>query len=133
MDLVLDINCDYRVYNGGPVEDSNLYFIHTLPELIPDSIHVYKNVYWGGNYDAVKMYLEQGLIKKNEIRFFLGYSGWTNDQLEVEIKENTWTLTKNTYKNIFAINNAEGWRKKLLEMGGKYRLWANSPEDPNLN
>lgn len=132
-DLVFEIDCDFRVYIGGPVENDNLYFIHSLPHLIPESIEISKGIYWGGNYEAVKAYLEKGLIKKNEIRFFLGYSGWSSEQLEAEIKENTWVLIENTYKNLFSINDSKGWKEKLLEMGGKYRLWANSPEDPNLN
>lgn len=132
-DLINEIDCDFKVYNGGPVEKDNLYFIHSLPHLIPDSVEISKGLFWGGNYDAVKAYIEQGLIKKDEIRFFLGYSGWTHDQLVVEIKEKTWALLENTYKNIFSINNAKGWKEKLLEMGGNYRLWANSPEDPFLN
>jgi len=132
-DLVIDIACNFRVYTGGPVELENLYFIHTLPELIPDSVEISKGIYWGGNYEAVKSYLNQGMIKNDEIRFFLGYSGWSIEQLELEIKEKTWTLIENTYKNVFKINTAEGWKEKLLEMGGQYRIWANSPEDPNLN
>ncbi len=132
-DLVFEIDCDFRVYIGGPVENENLYFIHSLPHLIPDSIEISKGIFWGGNYDAVKSYLEQNLIQKDEIRFFLGYSGWSFEQLELEIKENTWVLLQNTYSNLFSINDAKGWKDKLLEMGGKYRLWANSPEDPNLN
>jgi len=88
-DLVLEMDSDFRVYIGGPVENENLYFIHSLPHLIPDSIEVAEGIYWGGNYDAVKTFIEQGLIKKNEIRFFLGYSGWSVEQLEQEIKEKT--------------------------------------------
>ena len=132
-DLVFDIDCDFRVFIGGPVEHDNLYFIHTIPHLIPESIEVSKGVFWGGNYEAVKTYIEQGLIKKEDIRFFLGYSGWSIDQLEKEIKEKSWTLTDNKYKTIFSINDSQGWKDKLLEMGGDYILWANSPEDPNLN
>lgn len=132
-DLVPDIDCDFRVYSGGPVERDNLYFVHTLPELIPDSIEVSKGIYWGGNYEAVKSFLSQGIIKSDEIRFFLGYSGWSIEQLELEIKEKTWTIIENTYKNVFNINSAKGWKEKLMEMGGKYRIWANSPGDPSLN
>ncbi len=132
-ELVFEIDNDFRVYIGGPVEQDNLYFIHTLPHLIPDSIEVSDGIFWGGNYEAVKMYLEQGMIKNNEIRFFLGYSGWSIEQLEQEIKQKTWLMTKNTYPNIFSINDAKGWKEKLIEMGGTYRLWANAPEDPNLN
>jgi len=132
-DLVFELDCDFRIYSGGPVEQDNLYFIHKLPELIPDSVKIYDEVYWGGNYDAVKSYLEQGLIQQDEIRFFLGYSGWTNKQLVAEIEEKTWVLIENNFKDIFKINDAKEWKEKLLKMGGEYPLWANSPEDPSLN
>jgi len=132
-DLVLDMDSDFRVYIGGPVENENLYFIHSLPHLIPDSIEVCEGIFWGGNYEAIKTYINQGLINRNEIRFFLGYSGWSVEQLEQEIKEKTWLLHKKKYTNIFTITDSEGWKDKMLEMGGAYKLWANSPEDPNLN
>ncbi len=132
-DLVFELDCDFRIYSGGPVENDNLYFIHRLPQLIPESIAIADGLFWGGNYDAIKTYLEQDLIKEDEIRFFLGYSGWTNEQLIAEIKEKTWTLTDNTFSDIFKINDAEDWQEKLLKMGGKYRIWANSPKDPSLN
>jgi putative transcriptional regulator len=132
-DLVFELDCDFKIYSGGPVERDNLYFIHSLPQLIPESVKISAGLYWGGNYEAVKTYLEQELIKEDEIRFFLGYSGWTNEQLEAEIAEKTWTLTENTFRNIFKVNDAEEWKEKLLNMGGKYRIWANSPEDPSLN
>lgn len=132
-DLVFELDADFRVFHGGPVENDNLYFIHTIPHLIPDAIQIDKNLYWGGNYQAVFSYLNQGIIKKNEIRFFLGYSGWTEDQLEMEIKQKTWLVLENNYPNIFNIKDASGWKEKLLEMGGDYRFWANSPEDPTMN
>lgn len=132
-DLVSEIQADFKVYIGGPVEQDNLYFIHTLPFLIPDSVEIVAGIYWGGNYEAVKSLLNQNLINDSEIRFFLGYSGWTFEQLETELKENSWALLENNYPNILKINDAESWKEKILEMGGKYKIWANSPEDPMLN
>ena len=60
-DLIFDIDCDFRVFKGGPVEQDNLYFIHRLPQLIPDSVEIFDGLFWGGNYEAVKSYLEQNL------------------------------------------------------------------------
>jgi putative transcriptional regulator len=132
-DLVFEIQSDMHVFIGGPVEQDNLYFIHTIPELIPDSVMIDKGIYWGGNYDAVISLINQGLIKNSEIRFFLGYSGWSFEQLEDEMKEKTWKIIENNYHNILSISNADSWKEKLMEMGGKYKIWANSPEDPLLN
>ena len=38
--MVFEIHSDIRVYIGGPVEQDNLYFIHSIPEMIPDSIEI---------------------------------------------------------------------------------------------
>ena len=132
-DLVFDIHSDLRVFVGGPVEPNNLYFVHTVPELIPNSIEISDGMYWGGNYEAVKSLLNQNLIKNNEIRFFLGYSGWSEEQLEYELKDKAWKIIENTYSNVFTIKDSESWKEKMMEMGGKYIIWANSPEDPNQN
>ncbi len=37
-DLIPEIEIPFEVYNGGPVEQDNLYYIHKTPELIPNSI-----------------------------------------------------------------------------------------------
>ncbi len=132
-DLVPDIDSDIRVYIGGPVEQDNLYFIHEVPELIPDSIEIEHGIYWGGNYNTVKSLINNKLIQAKDIRFFLGYSGWSQEQLEDEISRNSWAVIEINGTNIFQINDAGSWKEKLIELGGKYRLWANSPEDPMLN
>ena len=37
-DLIPEIESNFPIYNGGPVQQDNLYFIHKVAELIPDSI-----------------------------------------------------------------------------------------------
>ena len=39
-DLVPSIKASFTIYNGGPVEQDNLYFIHNIPELIPNSLEI---------------------------------------------------------------------------------------------
>ena len=39
-DFIPEIKSSFKVYNGGPVEQDNLYFIHQIPELIPNSIEI---------------------------------------------------------------------------------------------
>ena len=39
-DLLPEIKSDFTIYQGGPVEQDNLYFVHKVPDLIPDSIEV---------------------------------------------------------------------------------------------
>ena len=81
-DLVPEIEANFKIYNGGPVEQDNLYFIHNVPELITDSIEISSGIFWGGDFELTKELINDGKIKKDNIRFFLGYTGWETQQLE---------------------------------------------------
>lgn len=132
-DLVPEINCKFTVYNGGPVSQENLYFIHTIPHLIPNSIKITDGIFWGGDFEVVSNLLIDKKITSSDIRFFLGYSGWEANQLLKELKgESSWLVTENGYSNILTTNDSM-WKHKLMEFGGKYKLWANAPKNPSLN
>src|SRR5574343_397479 len=47
-DLIPEIDAAFKIYNGGPVEQDNLYFIHNIPEIIPNSIEISNGIYWRG-------------------------------------------------------------------------------------
>jgi putative transcriptional regulator len=132
-DLIPEVDCNFTVYQGGPVEQDNLYFIHQIPEHIPDSIEVGNGIYWGGNFDSLIGLLNNKKIESSSIRFFLGYSGWAPNQLSEELTSNSWFCIENSYPNIFKTENNSFWKNHLLEIGGKYKLWANAPSDPKLN
>ena len=132
-DLLPEINSDFIIYQGGPVEQDNLYFVHQVPHLIPESIEVSNGMYWGGNFETLKALLNGNLLEKTDIRFFLGYSGWGKNQLDDEIDTNSWFVSENDFENIFAIDEEHLWRNKLIQKGGDYKLWANAPSDFSLN
>lgn len=133
-DFVPEVNSKLPVYNGGPVEQDNLYFIHCIPDIIPDSIEISNGIYWGGDFSAIVELLKEDKLKKNQIRFFLGYSGWERDQLEHELEVNSWVVVPNNYNNtIIGKKNNNFWKEKMIEFGGDYLLWSNAPENPNFN
>lgn len=132
-DLIPEINCDFKIYNGGPVEQENLYFIHNSPDLIPNSIQIDKNMYWGGDFETLNELLNNNVLKATDIRFFLGYSGWSVDQLKEELNESSWVVTENNYPNLLQLNSATLWKNQLMEFGGEYQIWANAPKNPALN
>ena len=133
-DLIPDIDSGLKIYNGGPVEQDNLYFIHNVPELIPNSIEISNGIFWGGDFEVTKELINNREIKKKNIRFFLGYTGWDSEQLESEMQSNSWILSKNIYKkDILGKSSAHFWKEKILELGGDYLIWSNAPENPILN
>ncbi|NNK86930.1 MAG: YqgE/AlgH family protein [Flavobacteriaceae bacterium] len=133
-DLIPEITAEITVYNGGPVEQVNLYFIHTVPELIPNSIEISNGIYWGGDFNSVVQAVNKQELNQTNIRFFLGYSGWDTDQLHDELSSNSWILTENIYSSgIIERSSQTFWKEKMLELGGEYSIWSNAPEDPSYN
>jgi len=133
-DLFPEIEINFELYNGGPVEQDNLYYIHKIPGLIPNSIEISDGLYWGGNFQKVIELIKNNKLNPFDIRFFLGYSGWGNNQLNYELRSNTWILSKNIYNNqiIEKVNNSF-WKEQMLELGGDYTIWSNAPENPSYN
>lgn len=132
-DLLPEIDSDLTIYIGGPVSEENLYFVHRIPHLIPDSIKISEGMFWGGDFEAVQGLLANNILKDDDIRFFLGYSGWSKDQLQNELKTTSWIVIENKYQNIFDISDHSFWKDQLMKFGGEYKLWANAPENPSLN
>jgi len=133
-DLLLEIEASFKIYNGGPVEQDNLYFIHTIPNLIKNSIEISNGIYWGGDFDLTKSLINEGKINKEDIRFFLGYTGWEFNQLVAELQDNSWIVANNSHnKEILSKSSKKFWKEKITELGGDYLIWSNAPENPNLN
>ena len=133
-ELIPEIDASFEIYSGGPVEQDNLYFIHSIPELIPDSIEIANGIFWGGNFEITQNLINDGRIDKGKIRFFLGYSGWSSFQLEQELNSNSWILQQNKLqKDILKTPSADFWKNSIMALGGEYAIWSNAPENPILN
>ena len=133
-DLLPDIRANFKIYNGGPVEQDNLYFIHNVPDLIPNSVEISNGIYWGGDFESTKELINSRKINKNNVRFFLGYTGWDGKQLESEMDSNSWIIAQNSYENkIIGKSTTHFWKEKIIELGGEYLIWSNAPENPYLN
>ena len=121
------------VYYGGPVQPDTIHFLHQYPELILGGQEVLKGVYWGGDFDRVTQLIKTETIDLSKIRFFLGYSGWSEGQLSDEMKEKTWLTVSATSKLIFHPSPDEVWKDSLKHLGGDYEMMINFPIDPQLN
>jgi putative transcriptional regulator len=124
---------DASVSIGGPVQTNTLHYVHTLGDIIPGSVKVLENIYWGGEFKVIKKLLDTGTLNNDNIRFFLGYSGWQSNQLEDELNENAWVVAEIKPEEIMSPMNKLYWNQTLNRMGKKYQMWANFPENPHMN
>ena len=73
-------------------------------------------------------------IKEDEIKFFIGYSGWSEEQLDDELAVNSWIVSdKYNPDMIFDDSKTDLWKEAIINMGTKYAHIANFPTDPALN
>lgn len=124
---------DIPVFVGGPVEKDSIHFIHQLSELIPGSYQISENIYWGGDFEAVKRLINEKKLDTGKIKFFIGYSGWSEYQLEKEIEDKSWLTAGNNLKILFEVSPDQIWKESLKHLGGEYESLINYPIDPRLN
>lgn len=123
---------DFPLFLGGPVDTENVHFLHTYGSIIPDAIHVKDNIWWGGDFDAVIEMAEANVLDQKKISFFLGYSGWTEGQLEDELEDDSWLVCNVPDAFVFS-DPKELWKRSLTFVDKKYEIWRNFPENPELN
>lgn len=124
---------DVPLYLGGPVQTDTLHYLHTYGDKLEGSIEIADGVYWSGNFEGLKAMVQQGEIDPKEIRFFLGYSGWSPGQLDDEMKESSWITHEGKGLHVFNTDPEELWKQVLEEKGGDFAMMVNFPENPILN
>lgn len=124
---------DARVFIGGPVQQDTLHFIHRIPLLV-DSIEIVSGLYWGGNFDQLISLIETKQVGAIDIKFFLGYSGWSGGQLDEELKIDSWIVSDQVSEElVFETEPDNMWKKAMQGLGGRFSVYSNYPADPRMN
>ena len=133
-ELISDLHqFENEVGIGGPVQQDTLHYIHRCAE-ITNAIEVADGIYWGGEFEEVIEKMNGHEINSEDIKFFLGYSGWSPQQLDNELQQNSWIVNANVSPAlIFETESEQMWKKTLREMGGRFSMYANYPLDPTMN
>jgi len=125
---------DIPIYLGGPVHSNHLFFIHALgDEIIPDGVKVIDNLYFDGDFDTLKHYMTQGGSVEGKVKFFLGYSGWSENQLTDEIVRDSWLVGNASIQNIMQAKTDSLWAHAVDSLGKQYKTWKNYPVNPEMN
>jgi putative transcriptional regulator len=118
------------LYLGGPVQPSALSFLYT-DSFLPDA-NVLPNLSLGHSLDSL-MEIGESFSPTQKVKMFAGYAGWSPGQLEDEMKRKAWLTHPASLELVFDTPSEELWQFVLKRKGWKYRLLAQTPEDPSLN
>ncbi|HSF45825.1 MAG TPA: YqgE/AlgH family protein [Chitinophagaceae bacterium] len=91
----------FQLYEGGPVDQEHIFFLHMRPDLIEQGARINNGIYLGGDFNQVLEGLDNGILGPDHIKLFIGYCGWDKDELEDEIREGSWEIIAGNNADIF--------------------------------
>lgn len=135
--MVKEVIADFPIDNiplfiGGPVCMNQVFFVHTLGDKLANSIVVKDSLCIGGDFNEIVHMLKSGEAHPNQVRFFVGYSGWDRNQLSEEIKDNSWIIAPVSDEEVMGSPDSL-WENTLKKLGKKFEYLSDFPLDANLN
>jgi putative transcriptional regulator len=133
-DLMSDFPAfDAEVFYGGPVQTDTLHYVHNVGDLLDDSIRVAEGVWWGGDFEKLKVLITNGLIEPKNVRFFVGYSGWSGGQLDEEMEYGSWVTAPMDANYLFRSKATQLWSQVMYNKGDLYEIIADMPDVVSWN
>jgi len=132
-DLLPDMySPELNVNQGGPVQLDTLHVLHRIPDSIGGT-EIKQGVCWGGSFDILQDIATGDSFAVDDIRLFVGYSGWSPGQLENELREGSWLIADVSQEVVFETKAEDVWKKAILSLGSEYKYLTNMPLNPSLN
>ena len=121
-----------HVFQGGPVALDSALGLVTVPGDLPEPMGV--RLLFGGlglvDLDVPPPEVMPGVAG---LRIFAGYAGWTDGQLEQEIRDGGWYVVEAEARDAFTPEPETLWASVLRRQRGNLALVASLPEDPTMN
>jgi len=118
---------DVPIFEGGPVQTDQVILAAWRWE---DDSRVFR-LHFGLSEEAAR---EMKLADDGaEIRAFLGYSGWSQGQMEHELDQNAWLVSPVTDTLLADASGEELWKAYLHRLRPELGFLENAPDDPSLN
>lgn len=104
----------FPLFIGGPCKFQGLIMVHAHPEWTePDERQEVCPGLFLGNAECINRISEMEGSEDYQFRVFTGYSGWGPNQLERELTEGSWAITRSTAQEIFAAPLEELWSRLI--------------------
>ena len=116
---------DLPLYHGGPVAAEKL--ILAAWRWLEDTGTF--QLYFGSDGERAA---SLGQDPSFQVAGFMGHAGWTEGQLDLELEQNAWLLSR-SLPELMCCGREEVWRNLLLHEQPEMLLLLDVPEDPSLN
>lgn len=114
LDAAEGLDPDIPVMTGGPVEPQRGFLLSNHP-ITDDVVEVLDGLFLASSPDVLPLAIDS--LNKGDAIFILGYSGWSEGQLESEMAANTWINVPWNADVIFQIPTADRQRAALAQLG----------------
>ncbi len=101
------------LFFGGPVAADRLIFLVRSDAQPQETAPVMADVYYSASKEALERAIRQRKGSQ-ELRMFLGHSGWAGGQLEAELARGDWLVVQADPQTVFEQNPERIW-PKLIE------------------
>ena len=104
-----------EIYLGGPVAIETGLILHDASYKSEGGIKITNEVKLTSNNQIIEDIIDDK--GPEDYLFSLGYSGWSNGQLEREIEDGDWLIMPADYNHIFNIPSHSKWSTAAIQFG----------------
>jgi len=114
-----------RIYSGGPVALTQLFFLIRSREQPAHSMPVLADVYLSGDRSLLESIM-RGDTRVAAFHAYVGYAGWAPGQLQVEIASGGWYVMQADADTVFKTDPSRIWPELMRRAATQY---TGAPND----
>ncbi|MDN5795210.1 MAG: YqgE/AlgH family protein [Intrasporangium sp.] len=120
------------LFQGGPVSTSSALGLVTVPGDQAEPLGVQRLF---GSIGLVDLDVPAPVVEAElaGMRIFAGYAGWSDGQLEMEIRRGDWYVVDSEVHDAFTSDPDSLWRAVLRRQRDSLAFVASFPDDPAMN
>jgi len=112
-------------YLGGPVDTPTVFALLQSTDKLEGAEHVFGGVYW----ISAKSTLEKAVSSRPDpgvFHVYLGYAGWTTEQLRNEVRLGGWFIFQADKQTVFNPNPDSLWREMINKTEMQMAVWPTA-------
>lgn len=116
---------------GGPVLGEEVFTLHTFAD--PERFSQVQEGLYAGMDPVLLALIEHHAVGTLKYRFFAGYSGWSEGQLDEEVAQGMWVVSPFVPQLVFDVPAPKVWDAAVWQLGDDYRHWLTFPNSLWMN